>query len=181
MQRKEGEKIYEYNYRKKADGFIVGRTDELYINLEHVIKYGSVGMVRKFTPLDAASVLLPVPDLTDEYGPDAYELFYGGVVFSVEDNRVVSVELPLEDGYIDGGEKAYIDYWAFEDTEEITLLHMEGVLSNERIPFSLEVDAEDEEIAYLKIPQSGVTLTFWASEEQALDNVFDYTLAYISL
>ena len=164
-----------------AGVFLTVRPNDLHINLETILKSGTVNMVKKGMPLSLAATLLPVPEEIDHYDYNAYDLSYGETIISIADDRITAIEMPVEDGYIDAGRNAYIDYWHFEDTEEITLLGVQAVLSSEYIPFSIEYDPLDDEVVYLTITQNGVILSFWADETEDFEDVFSYKLSYISL
>jgi hypothetical protein len=152
------------------------------ISLETFIKNGSFGKVVKNMDLQLAKSVLPKPDIISGEWYGECVLHYGDIMIEAADNRITGIHIPCYD-YFDGGGNLELDAWRFEEVDspdDMTLLFVEGVLNAEHINFSVQCDDEDETIT-LHIPQSGVSLEFWANEEYSMgiDPAYNYHLSYI--
>lgn len=100
------------------------RPDTLHIDFEELIRYGTLSGVGVGTKVETLALLLPEPEYIWEDG-ESMELCYGNISVFTTDDRVAEILIPvdMEDGTIDGGKNAEIEYSLWGDLFQNTLIY----------------------------------------------------------
>lgn len=119
------------------------RPDQLHIDFEEIIWHGTLAGAGVGTKIETLALLLPEPEYIWEDG-ESLELCYGDISFFIEDERVAEIFIPvdMEDGTIDGGKNAEIEYSLWGDLFQNTLFYFLMVVAEMELDYKLTHESD---------------------------------------